>query len=154
MNVILALFVVALFAALGGTGYGVLTYGGAILPKKEVQKVNVGPKGNQKEIEVSLWLPGIIGHAFVGLLSGVTIFCVYSAPSVVVTTNNGFNLTFYMLGSALLAGLGGSTAINQLVEKRQWAKLAPVLENSTPTPGSPVAGGKPVEALRMLANRA
>jgi hypothetical protein len=153
MNVVLALLIVALFAAVGGVGYGVLTYGGAILPKKEVQKVNVGPKDNQKEIEVSLWLPGIIGHGFVGLLSGLTIFCVYSAPSVVVTTNDSFNLTFYMLGSALLAGLGGSTAINELVEKRQWAKLAPVLENSDPSEKASATGGKPVEVLRMLAVR-
>jgi hypothetical protein len=154
MNVVLALVIVTLFAAIGGIGYGILTYGGAILPKKEVQRVKVGPKGNQKEIEVSMWLPGIIGHGFIGLLSGLTIFCVYSAPSVVVTTNDGFSLTFYMLGSALLAGLGGSTAINELIEKRQWAKLAPVLENSDPTESASATGGKPVEALRMLASRA
>ena len=153
MNVVLALLVVALAATVGGIGYGVLTYGGAILPKQEVQKVKVGPKDNQKEVEVSLWMPGVIGHGFVGLLSGLIIFCVYSAPTIVVTTNSSFDLTFYMLGSALLAGLGGSTAINELVEKRQWAKLAPVLEKSDPAESATASGGKPVEALRLLASR-
>lgn len=151
MDVAIALLIVASVATLGGIGHGVITYGGAVFPQKETGTVKVGPPNEQKDIEVTTWLPGIIGEAFVGLLSGLLVFCVYVEPTKVVAINSTIELTFYSLGTILLAGLAGTTAINELIEKRNWSKLAPVLGQSDPTKQpAAVTGGKPQEALRML----
>lgn len=153
MNVLLALGVVALAAALGGVGHGFQTYGGAVLPKTETKRVTVGPTGATKTVSVTLWLPGVVGQALFGALSGVVVFCVYTAPTKVVTLTGSYDLTFYAIGTALLAGLSGSVAVNDLIEKRQWSKLAPVLEERDPNTNPDVASGaKPIETLRMLAN--
>jgi hypothetical protein len=153
VNVVIALIVVAIVGAIGGIGHAVITYGGTIFPKKDVQTVKVGPANDQKDVEVTLWLPGVVGEAFIGLLSGLLVFCVYAAPTEVVAASTTVSLTFYSIGTILLAGLGGTAAINQLVEKNQWSKLAPVLEQSDPATRAiaTTGGAKPREVLKMLA---
>jgi hypothetical protein len=151
MNVLMALGIVVLAAAIGGIGHGFLAYGGAVMPKFEPHTVKIGSIGSQKNVVVTMWIPGILGAALFGAITGLAIFCIYTAPTVFVNLGGTIDLTFYNIGTALIAGLGGTVAVNELIEKKQWAKLAPALQQSDPAKQTIIASGqRPIEALRML----
>lgn len=149
MNVVLALLLIALTGLVGGIGHGFMADKGAVLPRLETKDVKVAPD-SAATVPTTIWRPGIIGHAIVGILASLVVFCVFSAPAVLVGSTATVALTLYMVGTSLLAALGGSVAIDELIKKRQWSSLAPTLEQMTPGQGNKVVGGDPLQTFRSL----
>jgi hypothetical protein len=107
MNVLVALSIVVLAGAIGGVGHGLVISNGKVLPRPESKTVNVGTAAVPVNTTVSITPPSITGSLLLGALTGVVIFCAYTAPSVGITIKGTLPLTFHDVGIALIGGLGG-----------------------------------------------
>ena len=151
MNVAWILVIILLVSAIGGAANGILVYGGVIAPKTIKKTVDVGGKN----VEVKMWVPGVVGQTIIGAISGFLIYCIYSQPALIVGTGVPADLTLYQIAMSILAGLGGSIAINGLIEKKQWQSLAPVLKDKDPKTAQSTAelyagGSRPFQVMQTL----
>jgi hypothetical protein len=153
MSVVVVLLLIAIGGGVGGAGFGLLTYGGIIMPKTITHDITVGSEGATQKVPFKMFVPGVIGHVVIGALSAVIIYCVYAGSSIVLSWKTVTALTLYQFGIALLTGLSGSKAINDLIEKQQWAQLAPVLKQSDPSANPlPMQGSalRPFQAMQLM----
>ena len=153
MNVVQWLLVLFCVGAFGGIIQGFMTFDGFIFP--DIVKRNIQVVEGQ-DTRVTMFAPGVVGQMLVGGVAGVLVFCIYSQPAVNLGWSTHMNITLYQFGTVLLAGVGGSVAIKELVEKKQWQKLAPVLKAADPATDE-LAGlrtMRPVEAFKSMGTRA
>jgi hypothetical protein len=156
MDVYEAVALIAGAGALGGLVNGLITYDGILVPLG-AEKKNVTVKdahGDDVETTVKVWSLGFVGQLLIGVVAAVLVWCIYSQPELDLSNKDSYEhvkMTMYQLGTALVAGLGGTKAIVDLVDKKQWASLAPVLQRTDPS-ASPVTGARPVQVLQQIGN--
>jgi hypothetical protein len=149
MSVVWTFVMITAAGMLGGLGYALMTYGGMVRPTAVKRNVKVGSGTNAKTIPVEMWAPGVIGEVFIGALSAVLVLCIFGFPTALFADKT-VALTFYAFGTAMLAGLSGTAAISQLIEKKQWTVVASALAQRDPTTQPSAVASTPVETLRTL----
>lgn len=97
--------------ALGGAVNAFLAHDGFVLPRI------TRPARGARVIR-----PGFLGNVFVGLVTAVVLAALYSPLGQIDLASNEvtgpYRLTLYVLGGALLSGIGGARLLTSEVDRR------------------------------------